>query len=125
MKITPIFILFFFTILKVFSQQIAIRGRITDDNNKPIPFASVYIKNTTKGTSANSEGEYILQLKPGSYEVQYKSVGYKQESRKLSLTTSQVINITLKIETYQLNAVVVKSGEDAAYAIIRKTIKKR
>src|SRR5580704_15134731 len=118
-----------FTIILLFScsafAQVSLNGRITDDNNKPIPFASVYIKNTTKGTSANSEGEYILQLKPGSYEVQYKSVGYKQESRKLSLTTSQVINITLKIETYQLNAVVVKSGEDAAYAIIRKTIKKR
>src|SRR5665213_1602657 len=98
MKITPIFILFFFTILKAFSQQVTISGKITDENNKPIPFASVYIKNTTKGTSANSEGEYILQLKPGSYEVQYKSVGYKQESRKIDLTTSQVLNITLKTE---------------------------
>ncbi len=125
MKFTPTFILFFFTILKVFSQQVAISGKISDENNKAIPFASVYIKNTTKGTSANSEGEYILQLKPGSYEVQYKSVGYKQESRKLDLTTSQVLNITLKIETYQLNDVVVKSGEDPAYAIIRKAIKKR
>jgi len=125
MKITLPFILFLLISFRAFSQQVNISGKISDENNKPVPFANVYIKNTTKGTSANSEGEYILQLKPGSYEVQYKSVGYKRESRKLDLTTSQVLNITLKIETYQLNDVIVKSGEDPAYAIIRKAIKKR
>src|SRR5665213_1119397 len=110
MKITPIFILFFFTILKAFSQQVTISGKITDENNKAIPFASVYIKNTTKGTSANSEGEYILQLSAGTYEVQYKAVGYKQESHKIELSGNQQIDITLKTETYQLRDVVISAS---------------
>jgi len=126
MKFTLLFTFSLFVSLRLFSQQVSISGKITDENNKAIPFASVYIKNTTRGTSANGEGEYILQLKPGVYEVQYKAVGYKQESRKLDVTANQVINITLKTETYQLNDVTVTSGgEDPAYAIIRKAIKKR
>src|SRR5471030_516430 len=120
MKFTLLFTFLLLTSLSLFSQQASISGKITDDNNRPVPFASVYIKNTTKGTSANSEGEYILQLKPGTYDVQYKSVSYKQESRKLDITTNQVLNITLKTEAYQLKDVIVKAGgEDPAYAIIR------
>lgn len=119
-----------FTLILLFScpafAQVNLSGRITDDQNRPIPFASVYIKNTTKGTSANSEGEYILQLKPGAYEVQYKAVGYKQESRKVDLTSNQVVNVVLQVETYQLKDVTVNAGgEDPAYGIIRKTIRRR
>ena len=106
--------------------QIKLSGTITDDQNKPVPFASVYIKNTTKGTSANSEGEYVLQLKPGIYEVQYKAVGYRQESRKIDLSSSKILNVVLQTETYQLKNVTVNAGgEDPAYAVIRKTIKRR
>jgi hypothetical protein len=126
MKFTLLFTLSLLFSFSAFSQQVTISGKITNDQNKAVPFASVYIKNTTKGTSANSEGEYILQLKPGAYEVQYKAVGYKQESRKVNITENQVLNITLKTETYQLNDVIINSGgEDPAYAIIRKAIKKR
>ncbi|MDB5016868.1 MAG: hypothetical protein JWQ84_1700 [Mucilaginibacter sp.] len=125
MKITLPFTLFILLNISAFAQQITISGKITDEQNKPIPFASIYIKNTTKGTSANSEGEYILQLKPGVYEVQYKAIGYKPESRKLN-AASQTVNVVLKNETYQLKDVTIKSGgEDPAYAIIRKAIKKR
>lgn len=110
----------------LFSQTFTVNGRITDDQNKAIPFASIYIKNTTKGTSANSEGEYSLQLKPGTYDIQYKAVGYRQQSQKIELDKNQSINIVLQTETYQLNDVVIKSnGEDPAYGIIRKAIKNR
>jgi len=125
MKFTLTLLSFLSASSGLFSQQVTIRGKITDDNNKAIPFASIYIKNTTKGTSANSEGEYNLDLNPGTYEVQYKAVGYKQESRTLRLSTNLVVDVVLQTETYQLNNVIVKSGEDAAYAIIRKAIKKR
>jgi hypothetical protein len=126
MKPTFTFIFLSFISLHVFSQQITIKGKITDEHSQAIPFASVYIKNTTRGASANSEGEYTLQVKPGAYDVQYKAVGYKQESRKLTLTADVVLNIALTTEIYQLKAVVIKAGgEDPAYAIIRKAIKKR
>jgi hypothetical protein len=126
MKLTLLFTFFILTGSLSFSQQVTISGKITDEQNKPVPFASIYIKNTTKGTSANSEGEYILQLKPGTYEVQYKAVGYKQESRRLDISKNIAVNVVLTTEVYQLSSVTVRGGgEDPAYAIIRKAIKKR
>ncbi|MBB6128102.1 DUF5686 and carboxypeptidase regulatory-like domain-containing protein [Mucilaginibacter lappiensis] len=126
MKFTLLSILLLISGVRVFSQQLNINGKITDEHNKPIPFASIYIKNTSKGTSANSEGAYQLQLSPGNYELQYKAVGYGQQSRQVNLTGNQVINISLQTETYQLKAVAIHAGgEDPAYAIIRKAIKKR
>ncbi|MCR8557957.1 DUF5686 and carboxypeptidase regulatory-like domain-containing protein [Mucilaginibacter sp. BJC16-A38] len=126
MKFTLLSTLFILISFNIFSQTVTISGKITDEQNKAIPFASIYIKNTTKGTSANSEGEYGLQLKPGTYDVQYKAVGYRQQSRKIELNKNQSINVVLQTETYQLGDVVVKAGgEDPAYAIIRKAIKNR
>lgn len=126
MKFTLPFILFIILSFGVFAQTVTVSGKITDEQNQPVPFASVYIKNTTKGTSANSEGEYTLQLKPGTYDIQYKAVGYRQQSRTVELNKNTSVDIVLQVEAYQLNDVTIKSGgEDPAYAIIRKAIKNR
>lgn len=112
--------------INAFGQQVSISGKVTDQNGKPVPFASIYIKNTTKGASANSEGDYSLQLQPGQYEVQYKAVGYKQESRNIDLKKNTVVNVILAAEVYELKSVTINgNAEDPAYAIIRKAIKKR
>ncbi|AMR31915.1 hypothetical protein A0256_11010 [Mucilaginibacter sp. PAMC 26640] len=109
-----------------FAQQTVISGKITAGDGKAIPFATVYVKNTTKGTSANSEGEYSINLKPGTYNVQYKALGYSQQSRTIDLKTNQTVDVTLNNEDYQLQGVTVRvGGEDPAYTIIRKAIKKR
>jgi hypothetical protein len=126
MRSALICILFFLIGIPTFAQQVNVSGKITDDTGKPVPFASVYIQNTTQGASANSEGDYSLQLKPGQYVIQYKAVGYKQETRRADLSQSKVINVTLRTEIYELQAVsITGNGEDPAYAIIRKAIKKR
>ncbi|TSD65966.1 carboxypeptidase-like regulatory domain-containing protein [Inquilinus sp. KBS0705] len=110
----------------LFAQDVTLSGKITDEKGSAIPFATVYVKNTTKGTSANSDGEYSINLKSGQYQVQFKAIGYGQQSRNIDLKSNQSVNITLKNEDYQLNEVVIRAGaEDPAYAIIRKAIKKR
>jgi len=107
-------------------QQFSLSGKITDDTGQPVPFASIYIQHTTIGTSANNEGEYTFNLKPGTYTIVYKAVGYRQEVFELDLKQNQAKNITLKTEVYQLQAVSISAtAEDPAYAIIRQAIKKR
>lgn len=110
--------------LKAFSQTVTVSGAITDEKGSTVPFASVYIRNTTKGTSANSEGKYTLQIAPGAYEILFKAIGYKQESRKIDAKANTVVDVVMHAEAYQLRAVNI-GGEDPAYAIIRKAIKKR
>src|ERR1700761_1088000 len=125
MRLPLLFLLLLFTGFTAFA-QVTVSGKVTDDAGKPVPFASVYIQNTTMGASANSEGDYSLQLKPGQYVIQYKAVGYRQESRNTHLKQSKIINVTLSTEIYQLQTVsITGNGEDPAYAIIRRAIKKR
>ena len=122
------FLFFVLLIISIqsFAQSVNISGAIIDKAGKPVPFATIYIKNTTRGTSANSDGKYQLQLNVGQYEVYFRAVGFKQESRKIDIKGSQVINVTLSEESYLLKDVVIRgNGEDPAYAIMRKAIKKR
>jgi len=108
------------------AQQFTLSGKITDESGRAVPFASVYIQHTTSGTSANNEGEYTFNLKPGKYTVVYKAVGYRQEVFELDLQRNEAKNITLKPEIYELQTVSISAaGEDPAYAIIRQAIKKR
>ncbi len=106
--------------------QVTISGKISDDNGKPVPFASVYVKGTTKGTSANIDGDYLLKLQPGQYEILYRAVGYKQISKAVDLEKNTALPITLTAEVYELGGVTINaSGQDPAYAIIRKAIRRR
>lgn len=124
MRLALTWLLFLSFNISAFAQQFSVSGKVIDDVGKPVPFASVYIQNTTQGASANSEGEYAINLKPGKYVLQYKAVGYKQESRTVDVSQSKTVNVTLNIEFYQLQTVVI-GGKDPAIAIMRKTIKNR
>jgi hypothetical protein len=126
MKYTLTIAVFLLVSFNLSAQILTVSGIVTDQNKHPVPFATVYVKNTTKGTSANSDGKYQLQLTQGDYEILYRAIGFHQESRKVTVKADQVINVSLNVEAYQLKNVNIRAdGEDPAYAIIRKTIKKR
>jgi Family of unknown function (DUF5686)/CarboxypepD_reg-like domain len=125
MRLTGILLLLLFA-LSASSQNISVSGKITDSAGKPVPFASVYLKNTTTGTSANGEGEYQLKLSTGKYELIVKAIGFRQEIYPLDITSNQVLDIVLAGEAYELKDVVIRGGrEDPAFDIIRHAIKKR
>jgi hypothetical protein len=110
----------------VFAQQFTITGIVKDTNGQPVPFASVYLKNTTTGTSANVDGRYSMKLKTGEYTLNFRAVGYKQQEHIINLTDDISLNVTLTSESYTLENVNIRANaEDPAYAIIRKTIKQR
>ena len=66
-----------------YSQKV--KGIITDVEGNPLPYASVFVKNTGKGTNANSEGKYSLKLAPGKYTLACQYVGYKKEEISISI----------------------------------------
>lgn len=117
-------ILLFSTI--AFAQQIEITGKITDSEGLPIPFVSIFIKGTTKGVSANAEGNYLIKVDNGPATLAFTAVGYKIATQGINAVTNTVINKTLLAEEYTLNSVVIKAkGEDPAYRIIKNAIKNR
>ena len=103
-----------------------VTGTITDSLGKPIPFASVFVKGTSRGTNANNEGNYFLELEPGRYTLVCQSVNYKKEEKPVVCgTTDLVVNFKLSLQEVILAPVIIYNGEDPAYEIIRNAIKKR
>lgn len=107
-------------------QATALKGTIFGPDGEPLPFASVYIKGTSVGTTSNVEGQYLLELSPGSYTIVFQYVGYQQHSAEIIMTDKDILlDVTLQSFDVEAAEVVVRAGEDPAYPIIRQAIKKR
>lgn len=103
-----------------------ISGLITDEKGNPLPYASVSIKGSNKGTNANSSGKYSFALSPGQYTLVCQFVGYSKAEKNITVTdAAQTVDFVLHVQELTLNEVVIKKGEDPAYEIIRQAIKKR
>ena len=108
------------------AQKVSLKGKITTLNGFPVPFASVYEKNSKVGTSANSEGEYELELETGKHILIFKAIGYTQDSKEIDLKSDQILNLVLKEAVYELKDVVVRANsQDPAYEVIKNAIRKR
>jgi len=122
-KQTAIFILLLLSRL-AFSQAFTLSGKISG-NGEPLPFATIYLKGTTTGVNSNDEGSYALRLEKGRYTVVFQYVGYSRQEIQVDLSENKKLNVDLRSDGVDLKEVVVKAGEDPAYPIMRKAIKKR
>lgn len=104
-----------------------VKGVISNEAGEPLPYATLHLKNSTKGTSANIEGAYSLQLNPGSYDLVFQYLGYEQKTITIDYVGGLLeVNCQLTEQTYDIKTVEIRAdAEDPAYAIIRKAIAKR
>jgi len=104
-----------------------ISGKITDEKGQILAYASILIKGTTRGTTANKEGNYFLEVSAGTYTIVAQFVGYNRQEKTITIDNSDAtIDFQLSLQQLSLKEVVVRpGGEDPAYDIIRNAIKKR
>ena len=117
-------ILFFCTLLPAILFSQGIRGIVTDEQNTPLPNVSIYIPDLMTGTTSNLNGNYEIELPKGEYLVIFQSLGFKRREYKLTIRDTWVeLDLSLEPQNFRLPEVVVNpSGEDPAYAIMRKAI---
>ena len=125
-----LFILFSLIALKASGQQYMLSGHISDAENHPVSLVSIYISNTTYGTTANESGNYQFKLNPGNYKVVYRLVGHKEVVQNVNITSHDVrLNIKMEDEVFVLKTVVVEGKrvktDTAADAIMERLIAKR
>lgn len=106
---------FVFLSFTVYAQTIT--GRVLDaKTSEPLPFANVFINNTTIGAVTDANGYFSLSgiADPGNYEVVFSFVGYETHKAKVSLSDDVVKLgiISLKPSEIQLAAVEVSSKRD-------------
>ena len=124
LKILTTFILFSFSFFKTSAQVVT--GRIINEQNEPVPYATVFVAETREGTISNTDGHYRIQLEKGTYHFTVRSMGYIQELLEVKVNNDSInLNIKLKKQTFELKEVLVLPGkEDPAWYIMRKAIAK-
>jgi hypothetical protein len=107
----------------VFAQYV-ITGRITDaKNGDPLPFATVGLKgkNINAGAQTNFEGVYTIKTKFMADSIYVSTVNYKKKTKALDKSAAtQTIDFQMTGEAKSLDEVVVFSGENPAFKILRK-----
>ena len=81
-----------------------ITGTVTDNDGSPLVGATVYIQNTTVGTTTNTDGLFVIDVQPGQ-QITVSYIGYL--SQTLPTDGRDVINVKLLTDTDQIEEVVV------------------
>lgn len=84
--------------------QTTIKGKVTDESNKPVPFASVKVKGTDVGTAADAEGNFSIEAAKGAVLV-ISAVNFSQT--EVTVGNSSTLNISLGASTGTIEEVVV------------------
>ncbi len=91
------------------AQNCTLTGTITY-NKESLPFATVYITELEKGTTANGNGVYSLPAVPyGNYTLVVSSLGYKNQTKRVTLgaETDCTHNFMLLEDQSSLDAIVI------------------
>ncbi|WP_310396438.1 SusC/RagA family TonB-linked outer membrane protein [Hymenobacter sp.] len=93
------------------ARRFVLQGRVRDASGQALPGATVLLNGTAVGASTDADGTYALTatLAPGTYTLTFSLIGYKAESRPVTLgateTVTTDVNLTEALE--KLDEVVV------------------
>ncbi|MFZ4399800.1 MAG: DUF5686 family protein [Bacteroidales bacterium] len=119
-----LFLVFFSFFIQ--AQETIISGKITDANtNEPIPFANVYFKGTTKGTTTDFDGNYTLKENNPTDSLTVKVLGYIPKVKLIKKKKTQLIDYQLTPTSFNLNEVLIESGENPSWQILREVWKRK
>ncbi|MEH6305373.1 TonB-dependent receptor [Olivibacter sp. CPCC 100613] len=102
--------IFLFLFSFSFAQQITLSGTVRDaSSGETLIGASIKVKESASGVSANSYGFYSLSLPKGNYTVQVSSVGYTLQEQEVDLNQDLRLDFSLapanQLEEVEINAV--------------------
>jgi hypothetical protein len=119
-------LLLLFLLATIAVQAQKVTGKVTDQLGNLLPYATIQVKGRSIGATANAQGRFQLRLQPGEYTIVCQHVGYQQMEKAITLAAEDVdLHFQLPQQQLTLGEVIVKRGEDPAYAIIREAIRKR
>jgi outer membrane cobalamin receptor len=113
MRLKALFIALLFTVaFTALGQQAVIKGRVTDAVTlQPLPRATI-LYDRSGGTVSDLNGEFVLTINPGRASLRFQYVGYKNETREITLTAGDTLQlmVTLEPDVTQIDQVVVSAG---------------
>lgn len=106
-------VLFFFLLLNISLGAGAqkIRGTVKDPKGVPVAGASIAIKDSYDGATADSTGRFsFTTTEKGEQVLQVTAVGYKPWEQAIRVDGEQTFTIVMREEVTELKAVVISAG---------------
>ena len=130
-RLTRCLILFAFMLsmwTMVHGQKVKIGGVVRDSvTEETLPLVAVMLQGTQFGVNTNLDGEFLMVVPPGKYNLTVRASGYLQYSDSIDLRTDNVgLQIQMKPVSMSLGDVVITSEAiNPAHRVIRNAIANR
>ena len=96
-KLYGLFVIFLLSSMNV-SGQGTVKGTINDvADNAPLIAATVFVEGTTTGTVTDYNGEYVLVLKAGTYNIQISYIGYATQTESVTVVDNQIVELNANL----------------------------
>jgi hypothetical protein len=70
-----------------------------------MPFSTIWVSDLNKGTLANEEGKYAIQLPKGEHEVVFRFLGHTPKVHQVSIAGDVSLDVVLSEEAITLQDV--------------------
>jgi hypothetical protein len=104
--------------------QTVVSGKVKDNKGRPVPGASVSLKDSYDGATSDSTGRFSFRTsEKGTFTITSSSIGFKAFEQPVTLNGQPLtLDIILKEEPNELKAVVVTAGTFEASDSKRTTV---
>ncbi len=102
------------------AQTGTVTGRATDgDTGDPIAGATVLIVGTAAGVFTDQNGEYSIEVQPGTYTLRVIMLGYATEEERITVAVggSQTVNFQLQVSALLIDEIVAVGSRTARTAL--------
>jgi hypothetical protein len=110
----------YFLPFTTYAQKI-LKGIVLDEENKPLPSASVFLSNTSSGTKASESGNFQIVIPNGKYDLVVSSIGYTTFSTSVSNKDSLTfLRVKMFPKVEEMETVVIEPYEKDGWQLYGK-----
>ena len=92
------------------SAQVSVTGKVTDQNQQPLPGATVKLRNQKTAVVSDASGNYsITNLVNGKYTIVVSYVGYKTIEKAVELNLNTTADFSLLPQNFLADEVIVRA----------------
>ncbi len=91
------------------TQTSKLTGKVVNENNQPLIGATVLVKEQSKGTSTNYDGEFAIELENGDHTLVISYVGFHTLSKSIAFNGNEELVFTLVSNENVLDEVLVSA----------------
>ena len=104
-KFTCLLIVFLSGFFGAYAQSFSVSGSVTDENGMPLLGVNVIVKNESRGTTTDFDGNYTVQNVSQGDVLQFSYVGF--QTQEVTISNEEAINVVLQTDSESLDEVLV------------------